>query len=80
MDDARAVLDAVGARRALLVAGADGGPLACLFAATYPERTHGLVLMNTAPRIAWAPDHPWGIRREELERTPSATHHGRCPE
>jgi class 3 adenylate cyclase len=69
MDDARAVLDAVGARRALLVAGADGGPLACLIAATYPERTHGLVLMNTASRIAWAPDHPWGIRREELERT-----------
>jgi class 3 adenylate cyclase len=68
MDDARAVLDAVGAERALLVAGADGGPLACLFAATYPERTHGMVLMNTAPRIAWAPDYPWGMRRDELER------------
>ncbi len=54
MDDARAVLDAVGGKRALLVAGADGGPLACLFAATYPERTHGVVLMNTAPRIAWS--------------------------
>ncbi len=69
MDDARAVLEAVGPERALLVAGADGGPLACLFAATYPERTLGLVLMNTAPRMAWAPDYPWGLRREELERT-----------
>lgn len=68
MDDARAVLDAAAAERALLVAGADGGPLACLLAATYPERTHGVVLMNTAPRIAWAPDYPWGRRREELER------------
>jgi class 3 adenylate cyclase len=68
MDDARAVLDAVGGKRALLVAGADGGPLACLFAATYPERTHGVVLMKTAPRIAWAPDYPWGMRREDLER------------
>jgi len=68
MDDARAVLDAAGTERALLVAGADGGPLACLFAATYPERTLGLVLMNTAPRFAWAPDYPWGMRREELER------------
>ena len=38
------------------------------FAATYPERTLGLVLMNTAPRIAWAPDYPWGMRREEFER------------
>ncbi len=69
MDDARAVLDDAGAQRALLVAGADGGPLACLFAATYPERTHALVLMNTAPRFAWAPDYPWGMRREKLERT-----------
>ena len=69
MDDARAVLDATGAERALLVAGADGGPLACLLAATYPERTLGVVLMNTAPRFAWAPDYPWGVSREELERT-----------
>jgi class 3 adenylate cyclase len=69
MDDARAVLDAAGVQRALLVSGADGGPLACLLAATYPERTLGLVLMNTAPRIAWAPDYPWGMRRDELERT-----------
>jgi class 3 adenylate cyclase len=68
MDDARAVLEAAGSERALLTAGADGGPLACLFAATYPERTHGMVLMNTAPRIAWAPDYPWGMRREELEQ------------
>ena len=68
MDDARAVLDAVGVERALLVAGADGGPLACLLGATYPERTQAIVLMNTAPRIAWAPDYPWGMRREELER------------
>jgi class 3 adenylate cyclase len=69
MDDARAVLDAAGVQRALLVAGADGGPLSCLLAATYPERTLGLVLMNTAPRIAWAPDYPWGMRREVFERT-----------
>ena len=68
MDDLRAVLDAAGVGRALLAAGADGGPLACLFAATYPERTLGLVLMNTAPRIAWAPDYPWGLRRDEFER------------
>jgi class 3 adenylate cyclase len=67
MDDLRAVLDAAGFGRALLSAGADGGPLACLFAATYPERTLGLVLMNTAPRIAWAPDYPWGIPRDEFE-------------
>lgn len=68
MDDLTAVLDAAGAERALVVAGADGGPLSCLFAATYPERTLGLALMNTAPRIAWAPDYPWGMRRDEFDR------------
>ena len=67
MDDLRAVLDAAGFGRALIVAGADGGPLACLFAATYPDRTLGLVLMNTAPRIAWAPDYPWGMRHDAFE-------------
>ncbi len=25
--------------------------------------------MNTAPRFAWAPDYPWGMRQEKLERT-----------
>jgi class 3 adenylate cyclase len=69
MDDANAVLDAVDMQRPLLVAGADGGPLCCLLAATYPERTLGVVLMNTRPRIAWAPDYPWGISRDEFERS-----------
>jgi class 3 adenylate cyclase len=68
MDDATAVLDAAGVVRALVIAGSDGGPLSCLLAATYPERTLGLVLMNTAPRIAWAPDYPWGMRRDEFDR------------
>ena len=62
VDDLRAVLDAVGSERALLVALADGGPLGCMFAASHPERTLGLVLCNTRPRIAWAPDYPWGMR------------------
>ena len=68
MDDMRAVLDAAGSERAVIVAFADGGPLCCLFAATYPERTVALVLCNTRPRIAWAPDYPWGMRPEEFER------------
>ena len=36
MDDLRAVLDASGSRRAVLVCFADGGPLGCLFSATHP--------------------------------------------
>lgn len=36
IDDLRAVMDAVRSERAVLVGFADGGPLCCLFAATYP--------------------------------------------
>lgn len=47
MDDARAVLDAVGMDRVFLGGLSEGGPLALLFAATYPERVEGLILINT---------------------------------
>src|SRR5262249_29622079 len=46
-DDARAVLDAVGSERALLLGLADGGPVALLFAATHPSRTRGLIVAHT---------------------------------
>jgi class 3 adenylate cyclase len=68
VDDLRVVLDAVGSERAVVVALADGGPLGCMFAATHPERTMALVLCNTRPRMAWAPDYPWGMRESEFER------------
>jgi class 3 adenylate cyclase/pimeloyl-ACP methyl ester carboxylesterase len=66
IDDLRAVMDAVESERAILVAFADGGPLCCLFAATYPGRTKALVLINTGPRTAWAPDYPWGMTPEQF--------------
>src|SRR5690242_14414631 len=46
IDDVRAVLDAVGSTAVMIVSFADSGPLSCLFAATYPDRTHALVLCN----------------------------------
>ena len=39
MDDVRAVMDAVGSRRAALLGVSEGGPMCSLFATTYPERT-----------------------------------------
>ena len=38
MDDVRAVLDAVGSKRAALFGHSEGGCMCTLFAATYPER------------------------------------------
>jgi DNA-binding SARP family transcriptional activator/pimeloyl-ACP methyl ester carboxylesterase len=65
MDDVRAVMDAVGSRRAVLLGISEGGPMVTLFAATYPERTGGIVLMGSYARRLWAPDYPIGLRRED---------------
>jgi pimeloyl-ACP methyl ester carboxylesterase len=59
MDDARAVMDAAGSERAVVLGHSEGGPMAALFAATYPERTIGLVLFGTGPCWNGAPEYPW---------------------
>src|SRR3974390_2434127 len=61
MDDIRAVMDAVGSERAGLIGVSGGGPLATLFAATYPERVSALVLWSTYARGLQAPDYPIGF-------------------
>ena len=64
MDDARAVMDAAGSRRAALFGSSEGAAMAILFGATYPERTAALVLRSAYPRAMWAPDYPWGWTEE----------------
>lgn len=51
VEDVRTVLDAVGADRPVVVGMSAGGPIAILFAATYPERTGPLVLYGASPRM-----------------------------
>ena len=75
MDDIHAVMDAVASERAVLFGLGDSGPLCVLFAATYPERTAGLVLMNSSPRFVRNPELPWlptrgeaDLRAREFER------------
>ena len=46
-----------------------GGMMSIVFAATYPERTTGLILSGTAARTLWAPDHPWGPSEAEYLRS-----------
>ena len=60
MDDVRAVMDAVGSERAVLMGLSEGGPMNILFAATYPDRTRALILMSTYARMLQAPDYPIG--------------------
>jgi class 3 adenylate cyclase len=61
-DDARAVLDAAGSTRAVVLGTYDGGHAGLLFAASHPQRTRGLILVNTAASLAPAQEdhlHPW---------------------
>jgi pimeloyl-ACP methyl ester carboxylesterase len=68
MDDVRAVMDAVGSRRAALYGLSEGAAMSILFAATYPERTAALVLRSCSPRTMWAPEFPWGRREEAYQQ------------
>jgi pimeloyl-ACP methyl ester carboxylesterase len=67
MDDVRAVMDAAGSERAALLGTSEAGALHLLFAATYPERTAALVLLNSYARLAWSHDYPFGIRSADAE-------------
>jgi len=57
MDDVRAVMDAAGSDRAALFGISEGGAMAMLFAATYPERTRALVTWGAMARTTYAPDY-----------------------
>ena len=76
MDDVRAVMDAAGSARAVLFGVSESAPLACLFAATYPERIAALVLYAAYAAEVRQPDYPWpppaaerGERLDEMART-----------
>ena len=66
MDDVRAILDALGSERAVLLGVSEGGPMSILFAATYPERTQALILCGGEVKEELTDDWPWG---ESLERS-----------
>jgi class 3 adenylate cyclase len=62
MDDVRAVMDAVGSKRAAIFGISEGGAMSTLFAATYPERTRALALFG-----AYASYTQWVLSGERLE-------------
>jgi pimeloyl-ACP methyl ester carboxylesterase/class 3 adenylate cyclase len=67
-DDIRAVMDAAGSRRAAIVGASEGGPMAMVFAATYPERVAALAVYGTLATWHKADDYPWGMPLDELRR------------
>lgn len=75
LDDIRAVLDAVGSGRAVLVGLADGSSLAALFAATHPDRTRGLVLYEPVARSTTL-DSPRAPKAEDFANSVAAIRAG----
>ncbi len=68
MDDIRAVMDAAGSDRAVIYGLSEGVPLSILFAATYPERTQGLMLYGGSATYVTQPDYPWQKTLAEWQR------------
>ena len=67
VDELEAVLDAVGFRQPTVFTGADGAAVALLFAATHPERVHGLCLYAPSARVIEAPDYTIGYSAETVD-------------
>ncbi len=67
MDDVLAVMDAVGSERAVLFGPSEGGPMAALFAATYPERCISLILYGACARWLSRRDYPEGRPAELVQ-------------
>ena len=61
VQDAVAMLDAVGSERATVLAPFIDSPAGLTLAAMHPDRVSGLVVINGAARAMWAPDYPDGI-------------------
>lgn len=65
MDDIRAVMDAVGSEKAFLFGHSEGGSVSALFAATYPNRTIGLLAFGIFAKRRYSEDYPWAPTDEE---------------
>jgi pimeloyl-ACP methyl ester carboxylesterase len=68
-DDMRAVLDAAGSERAVVLAEGDSGPAGLLFTAMQPERVSALILAATTARYLRADDYPIGVTPEAVDET-----------
>jgi class 3 adenylate cyclase len=66
-EDAIAVMDAVGCEQATILAPTYHGMNGMVLAAEYPERVRGLVIVNGAARVRWAPDYPAGAQLDGRE-------------
>ena len=68
MDDVRAIMDAAGSERAAVLGYSEGGALAALFAATYPERMPAVILYGVYLSMEAPGRATLAMPLEEVER------------
>ncbi len=62
--DLVAVADATDANQPVLFGAHEGGPITLLYAASLPDRTRALVLVNTGPRLTATAEWPHGVDQD----------------
>jgi pimeloyl-ACP methyl ester carboxylesterase len=67
-DDLHAVVTATGLEDVVLVGPAHAGAVAALYAATHPERTRALILINSYATLSRSDDYEAGMTPVEFER------------
>ncbi|MGA2521728.1 MAG: adenylate/guanylate cyclase domain-containing protein [Acidimicrobiales bacterium] len=65
-DDIASVMDATGSERAAFLTWGEAAGATMFFAATHPERTTGLVLINAYARYTRSDATPWGLPAEHV--------------
>jgi len=68
MEDILVILNEVGCEKAVLMSVSEGGPVAIMFAATYPNRTSHLILYGTMPKWIRSYDYPWALSRSQYDK------------
>lgn len=67
MDDILSVMKATESKKAILFGHSEGGTIASLFAATYPERTISLITFGAFAKRTYSIDYPWAPKPEERQ-------------
>jgi class 3 adenylate cyclase len=75
MDDLRAVMDAASIAEAHVLGVSEGGSMAMLFAATFPERVRSLLLFGSFACRKPQPDYPWAPTPEQRQKFYDAIEH-----
>jgi class 3 adenylate cyclase len=76
MDDIRAVMDDAGSERAVLWTGLASTGIGVLFAATYPDRCAGLMLLDPQVRGTASDEYPWAPTADEWRQRLRAVRDG----